>query len=164
MENKDNNIVVNAKPNTILLQSTEEEVTGGYYDGAGEWHEFGGGGEGSIRNPIVNVKFINHTLDNAFVSQDGEMVINDYITNTDSIPALTIGEEMTLKMCAFVYNYEGMPEELNNKAIWRPQRSNIAISELVNCTYTEDGYGGYLVVVTDITQDASCTIELLQGE
>ncbi len=41
MENKDNNIIVNAKPNTILLQSSEEEVTGGYYDGEGEWHEFG---------------------------------------------------------------------------------------------------------------------------
>ena len=39
------NITVKSSGNTIKLQSTPEEVTGGYFDSEEVWHEFGGGGE-----------------------------------------------------------------------------------------------------------------------
>lgn len=42
MENEYMNVCVNAKPNTIILQSKPDEVTGGYADKDGVWHEFGG--------------------------------------------------------------------------------------------------------------------------
>ena len=45
MENEYMNVCVNAKPNTIILQSKPDEVTGGYADKDGVWHDFGGGGE-----------------------------------------------------------------------------------------------------------------------
>ena len=44
MENEYMNVCVNAKPNTIILQSKPDEVTGGYADKDGVWHNFGGGG------------------------------------------------------------------------------------------------------------------------
>ena len=58
MENIDNNIIANAKPYKVLLQTSENGVAGGYYDGDEVWHEFGGGGE----EPNFNqVKIVNST-------------------------------------------------------------------------------------------------------
>ena len=52
MENIDNNIIVNAKPYKVCLQTSEDGVEGGYYDADETWHEFGGGG---ADNPFVQV-------------------------------------------------------------------------------------------------------------
>ena len=48
MENEYMNVCVNAKPNTIILQSKPDEVTGGYADKDGVWHDFGGEDTGAI--------------------------------------------------------------------------------------------------------------------
>lgn len=62
MENIDNNIIVNAKPYKVLLQTSEDGVEGGYYDADETWHEFGGG-ESDILN--VTISFTDtSTLEN----------------------------------------------------------------------------------------------------
>lgn len=47
------NITVKSSGNTIKLESTPEEVTGGYFDSQEQWHEFGGGG-GNARTFFIN--------------------------------------------------------------------------------------------------------------
>lgn len=54
------NIVIKSSGNTIKLESTPEEVTGGYFDSEEVWHEFGGGGS-EINTPIITITVVDNT-------------------------------------------------------------------------------------------------------
>lgn len=153
MENKDNNIVVNARPNTILLQSTEDEVTGGYYDGTGEWHEFGGGGE--INNPVATIKIINNSGGGfpfcTVQFNEGLIVFED----------AGIQSNVTEKTVTTKVPYFQSPSEEAEAFYAIPLSmftvANYTISEEVNCE-EDEGY----VFLTDPTMASSFTITVSQ--
>ena len=57
------NIVIKSSGNTIKLESTPEEVTGGYFDSQEVWHEFGEESSESSEFVHVTIKVIGDVLD-----------------------------------------------------------------------------------------------------
>lgn len=69
------NITVKSSGNTIKLQSTTDEVTGGYFDSEEVWHEFGGGG-GSSEFVRVTIKLIDANV--------RELAVNNTLYDVDT--------------------------------------------------------------------------------
>lgn len=159
MENKDNNIVVNAKPNTILLQSTNDEVTGGYYDGEGTWHEFGGGGEKQILNPFVTVTWVNDSGD-AFQYGPTQMIFTNNILMYLDDPITITEEPITYTLLS---GYFSDSDTFGCEVIYISTPSLTAnVVESENCTYNmEDGTG--FVLVDDPSKDASVSIKVVSA-
>lgn len=150
MENKDNNIVVNAKPNTILLQSTEEEVTGGYYDGAGEWHEFGGGGEVT---PILTIAVQN---DDTFPYTFGGETLTTIENNKVFYREVSVAPGESDSFTVLVIN-----KEFNGESgfFFDSLSGSEIVSDMVNCTYDEDDE---YIIITDPTKNASVHLVIPQ--
>lgn len=87
MENKDMNIAINVKPYKVLLQSSEDGVTGGYYDTDEVWHEFGEGGVSTMgltpvleSGEIVGLEESYNDVKEAV--QSGKIVYGDFTTDS----------------------------------------------------------------------------------
>lgn len=72
------NIVVKSSGNTIKLQSSPEEVTGGYFDSEEVWHEFGGGGGGPLTGKQFHIRQMKLSTDtNMFFPFQASIISGD---------------------------------------------------------------------------------------
>lgn len=148
----------------VILTTTEEGVTGGYFDKQGEWHEFGGGG-GSSLQPVVHLTLINDGGENPFdiIRLDlNYEIINNHIyhpyTHRETIP---VGGSFSWDALRPVIDDDGDSVFFNPIDTIRTNYSgsNYVIPQYTlrtaeNCSL-EDG----TIIVTDITKEAS--IELV---
>lgn len=133
----------------VILTTTEERVTGGYFDREGVWHEFGSGGGSGVNNPEATIKVVNNTGGGfpfyAIGFNDGLIVFNaEGIVNQGETTVIT-------KIPHIVY-----PEDDPLFAIpigVLTTVSNYTISETVNC---EDDEG--FIIIDDPNENTSFTI------
>lgn len=158
---EDGERIIDMPPNKVLLQSSDEGVTGGYFDSAEVWHEFGSGGGEGVKNPTVTINLIGNTTNRYNIKTPQYSVENGLFTKT-TIPFLTQhGASTQLESLAIKNNEEGSEHtvyEFNTYAEYGTSFIFVA-SDLVNCEFypQEDGIPSALYV-TDQTKNASITI------
>lgn len=150
------NVIVNLGVNKVSLQSSEDGVTGGYYDGEGTYHEFGGGG-GTI-TPLLSVKVINNT--NSTISVQPMLFFKtDHVCFNDYEEILSIPSGETSEATGIIipeYQDTGMFVEGLRNFINGQDLNSFTPSEEVNCTVNIEE--NYLLEITDYTKNASLTL------
>lgn len=152
----------------VILTTTEEGVTGGYFDREGVWHEFGGG-QGISLQPIIHVTLVNDGGENPLTITRmslNNLIMNGHIYNefpyNEEIP--TDGEYSWDALC----HIDRLPFDTTDDARYNAHwvsRTDYSGSGYVkkayelrtseNCTF--DGETGD-IIVTDITKEASAVM------
>lgn len=138
----------------VELTTGDDGITGGYYDAAGEWHEFGGG---SSINPSLSVNVTNTGepiigVMGGYVEENGNLYFRE-----DDIPN---GESQ------FEYLIVGAIDELTQEYIFVTAltfETEPTVEEYENCTYTGEQtelFYDLAIVITDPSKPASISLTI----
>ena len=164
---EDGERIIDMPPNKVLLQSSDEGVTGGYLDSAEQWHEFGG--EGLSLQPIIHITLINDGGDNPLtITRMGldEAIMNGHVYNIyPYAKEIPVNGKITWDALCFASKDPITNTEYAEYGTGWVAQTNYSGSDYVNkkyemrssenCTYNDE-MGN--IEVTDITKEASAVM------